>query len=106
VNVRIWQGRLIKYWEAGYGKVLARFYSMLSFILMASTYLLVQGFQVGFMETFLVFLGMVVLVFVIGVIYVKTGFLKAEQGAFFNENPEFVSLRKELKEIKDLLKNG
>jgi len=106
MNVRKWQGRFIKYWEAGYGKVLARVYSMLSFILMISTYLLVKGFEVSLLETIIVFVGLVVIVFVIGIFYVKTGFLKAEQSAFFNENPDFVELRKELAEIKGLLERG
>ena len=106
MNITLWQGRIIKYWEAGYGKVLARVYSMLSFILMASTYLLLQGFQIGILEMILVFLILITIVFVIGLFYVRFGWLKAEQTAFFNENPELMSLRSELKEIKELIKNG
>ena len=106
MNIRLWQGRIIKYWEAGYGKVLARVYSMLSFILMASTYLLLQGFEMGFVEMVLVFIMLISLVFIIGIFYVKFGWLKAEQSAFFNENPELMSIRTELRDIKELIKNG
>jgi len=102
MNIRLWQGRIIKYWEAGYGKVLARVYSMLSFILMASTYLLLQGFEMGFVEMVLVFIILISLVFIIGIF----GWLKAEQSAFFNENPELMSIRTELRDIKELIKNG
>jgi len=105
MNMSLWQGRIIKYWEAGYGKVLARVYSMLSFILMASTYLLLQGFQVGVFEVMLVFISLVTIVFVIGIFYVKFGWLKAEQSAFFNENPELVQIREELKDIKELVQH-
>ena len=105
MNISIWQGRIIKYWEAGYGKVLARIYSMLSFILMASTYLLLQGFNVGLFEIITVFILLITAVFVIGIFYVKFGWLKAEQSAFFNENPELVLIRSELKEIKGLLQH-
>jgi len=104
MNITLWQGRIIKYWEAGYGKVLARVYSMLSFILMASTYLLLQGFDIGFLAIPLIFLILVTIVFIIGFFYVKLGWLKAEQAAFFNENPELINIRQELKEIKELLK--
>jgi len=104
MNISIWQGRIIKYWEAGYGKVLARVYSLLSFILMASTYLLLQGFEITPITMLLVFLGLVTTVFIIGTFYVKLGWLKAEQSAFFNENPELMSIREELKEIKEMIK--
>ena len=105
MNTTLWQGRIIKYWEAGYGKVLARVYSMLSFIIASSTYLLLNGFKMDIIGITLVFATLITIVFIVGIFYVKFGWLKAEQSAFFNENPELINIRQELKEIKELIKN-
>lgn len=94
------QGVLIKYWDAGYSKVLGRFYGMVNFILIASTWLIVQNITVDFLVTVILFIGMIIFVFILGIIYVKFGFLKAEQTALYQENPEFMALRQDIKNLE------
>jgi len=102
-KITLMQGIIIKYWDAGYSKILGRFYGMINFILIGLTYLTLQGIIIDLPVILFLFISMIVLIFVLGVVYVKGGFLKAEQTALFLENPEFVELKKEVKEIKGLL---
>jgi len=104
-TIKSLQGIIIKYWDAGYSKVLGRFYGMINFILIGLTYLTLQGIIIDFSIMLLLFIAMIILIFVLGIIYVKGNFLKAEQSALFLENPEFVDLKKEVLEIKELLKS-
>ena len=100
------QGLVIKYWDAGYSKILGRFYGMINFILIALTYLTLQGISIDLPLMAFLFVTMVVLIFVLGIFYVKAGFLKAEQTALYLENPELCQIREELSEIKEMLKRG
>ena len=97
------KGLVIKYWDSGYSKVLGRFYGMINFILIGLTYLTLQGINVDLLTIALLFVSMVIFIFMLGLAYVKFGFLGAEQKAMYEENPEFVDLKNEVKEIKKLL---
>ena len=103
-EIKTVQGLLIKFWDSGYSKVLGRFYGMINFILIISTYLILRGIEINVFLSITLFLVMVVVIFILGIFYVKLGFLGAEQVALYQENPEFMELRKEIKDIKELLK--
>ena len=103
INKKKLQGILIKYWDAGYSKVLGRFYGMINFILIASTFLLIQGINIDLFVSVALFFGMIVFVFILGIIYVKFGFLGAEQTALYQENPEFMALRKDIYELREII---
>ena len=98
------KGSIIKYWDSGYSKVLGRFYGMINFILIGLTYLTLQGINVDLVTLALLFISMVIFIFMLGLAYVKFGFLGAEQKAMYEENPEFVDLKNKVTEIKKMLK--
>jgi len=52
-ELKQWQiifGDLVKYIENGKGKILGRFYGVVTFVLLASTYLIVSGEQISIWE--------------------------------------------------------
>lgn len=93
-------GQFVKYVENGKGKILGRFYGVVTFVLLASTYLVVSGEQIGIWDIgyysfwFLIFLTF------LGYLYSKFGLLEAEQSALNIESPELMEIRRDVKAIK------
>ncbi len=99
-----WFGNLVKYVENGKGKILGRFYGVVTFVLVASTYLVVSGEQISIYEVvWYSFLFLVFLTF-LGWIYSKLGLLEAETSALNQESPELMEIHKDVKEIKAIIK--
>lgn len=96
-------GWAAKCWTAGYGLVIARVYGIINLSLLASTYLIVKGFNFGFMETVFVGLIGVGIIFASGIFAVKVGLLKAEAASNFHENPQSVEMYDRLVRIEEKL---
>lgn len=93
-------GWAAKCWTAGYGLIIARIYGIINLSLLASTYLIVKGFNFSFTETLIIgFIG-VVGIFLSGVFAVKAGLLKAEASSNFHENPQSVEMYERLQRIE------
>jgi len=100
---QIWFGQFIKYVENGKGKILGRFYGVVTFVLLASTYLIVSGEQISIWEIgYYSFWALVLLTF-LGYLYSKFGLLEAEQSALNIESPELMEIRSDVKMIKTKL---
>lgn len=99
----------MKIWGCGYGILIGKIYGILNFVLLISTYFMVKGFEVSFIETIAVGFIAVAIIFIAGIVFVKIGLLKAEASSNFVENPQQVEMLESIRQIKkDLeeLKNG
>lgn len=83
VNAWIW-----KCWGVGYNTIIGRFYGIINFVLLASTFLIAKGFDISFIQTILIGIGIGIIVLVIGFVYYTLGFQKAENSINFMEQPE------------------
>lgn len=79
---------VMKYYGTGYGSLLGRFSGIINLALLASTYLLVKGFELSFTESVFAGVGILVFILISGYLYVKLGLLKAESASTFIENPQ------------------
>jgi uncharacterized membrane protein YciS (DUF1049 family) len=95
---------IIKTYNTGYGAILGRFSGVLNLALLASTYLLVKGFELSFTQSVFVGIILIVCILISGFIYLKVGLQKAEFSSGFAEQPEMVKMKQDIEEIKDLLK--
>ena len=95
---------VIKCWNTGYGAVLGRFSGVINLALLASTYLLVKGFELSFIQSIFVGVALIAVILVSGFIYLRTGFQKAEFSSNFAEQPEMMQMKRDIEEIRDLLK--
>lgn len=98
INAWVW-----KHWGIGYGVIIGRFYGLVNFVLLLSTFLLAKGFEISFLETIIYGLVICAIVFILGVLYAKFDFQKAEFSQNFKEQPELVQMKKDIEEIKLML---
>ena len=100
---QIWFGLIVKYVENGKGKILGRFYGVVTFVLAASTFLVVTGDQITIFEIFYYSFWLLVVLTFLGYLYSKFGLLEAEQSALNQESPELMLIIKDVKLIKQKL---
>lgn len=98
---KMFYANLIKCWNTGYGAIFGRFYGIINLALLASTYLLVKGFELSFTQSIIVGIIMVVVLLVSGWTYLKYGFQKAEYSSNFEEQPELADMYRRIKRIED-----
>ena len=94
-----------KLFEAGYSKVLWRFNSVFQVLLIFSTFLIVQGYEVNLMHYGLMAVSVLIMIFGLGHVYLKFGFFRADQEAIFSENERICAIQKDVKEIKEMLED-
>jgi uncharacterized membrane protein YciS (DUF1049 family) len=94
---------LIKCWNTGYGAILGRFSGVLNLALLASTYLLVKGFELSFTESVIVGVGLIITILASGFLYLKYGFQKAEFSSNFSEQPEIYEMYLRIKRMEKKL---
>lgn len=103
-NWQIWFGDLIKYVENGKGKILGRFYGVVTFVLIASTYFSVTGEVITLPEVGFYTVTLLVILTIMGWGYSKFGLLEAEQSRLNEESPQIMetlrNTRRILKEVK------
>jgi len=93
----------IKCWNTGYGAILGRFSGVINLALLASTYLLVKGFELSFTESIIVGVGLIFAILVSGFLYLKYGFQKAEFSSNFSEQPELSDMYERIQRIEKKL---
>jgi len=93
----------IKCWNTGYGAILGRFSGVINLALLASTYLLVKGFELSFTESIAVGIGLIVAILASGFLYLKYGFQKAEFSSNFSEQPEMADMYHRIQRIEKKL---
>ena len=92
-----------KIWGAGYGFLVGKFYGIINLVLLVSTYLMVKGFHLGFIESILLGITAVGVIFVSGILYVRLGLLKAESSSNFVENPQLHEMYLRIQHIDNRL---
>lgn len=101
-------GRYLKYWDAGWGKIVSRFWGVMNFILILATYLAISKTELSWVFYVLIALAICSFIYVAGFIYTKTGMLKAEYSNQFVEWREMNKIKELIeqmsKEIKELKK--
>lgn len=95
---------VMKTYNTGYGAILGRFTGVLNLALLASTYLLVKGFELSFTESLFAGIGIVVVILISGFLYLWFGFQKAEASSAFAEQPELMQMKLDIEEIKAIVK--
>jgi len=95
----------IKVYNCGYGAVLGRFSGLLNLFFTVATFLLVKGFDLGFVETIIIFVVAFGGLMGMGYIYLRLDLQKSEFSSNFREQPELVQMHNDIKEIKELLKS-
>ena len=100
-------GWTMKMWGAGYGALIGKFYGIINLVLLVSTYLIVKGFQLGFIESIILGILAVAAIFISGIFYVRLGLLKAEASSTFIENPQqhemYLRIQRIEKKLDELL---
>lgn len=91
---------IMKYYGTGYGAILGRFSGIINLALLGSTYLLVKGFELSFMQSIVVGIALLVFILISGYVYIKLGMLKAETASIFLENPQQVEMYHQLQRIE------
>ena len=96
-------GDTIKIYTSGYNFILGRFYGIVNLAMLASTYFIVKGYEVGFAETIIV--GILAFAFIMftGFVYLKLGLVKAESQSNFVENPQYVEMLARIRRIEEKL---
>lgn len=107
-GLKKWQvffGDLVKYVENGKGKILGRFYGVVTFVLIASTYFSVTGEAITLSEVAWYTVALLIVLTIMGWGYSKFGFLEAEQSRLNEESPQIMetlrNTRRILKEVKE-----
>jgi hypothetical protein len=93
----------LKVYNAGYGAILGRVSGVVNLALLASTYLLVKGFELSFTESILVGVAFIAFIMVSGFVYLQQGLTKAEFSSGFEEQPEMKQMKRDIEEIKRIL---
>lgn len=94
---------IIKCWNTGYGAILGRFSGVLNLALLASTYLLVKGFELSFFQSIVVGVALIAAILISGFVYLKYGFQKAEFSSNFSEQPELADMYHRIQRIEKKL---
>lgn len=87
---QIWFGDLVKYVENGKGKILGRFYGIVTFVLIASTYLSVTGEVITLPEVAFYTVALLIVLTIMGWGYSHFGLLEAEQSRLNEESPQIM----------------
>ena len=96
-------GDVMKVYTSGYNFVLGRFYGIVNLALLASTFLMVKGIDVGFVETVAVGVLAVVGLMVVGWFYLRLDLVKAETKSNFLENPQQMEMYYRLQRVEESL---
>lgn len=91
----------VKCWNTGYGSLVGRFAGIINLSLLISTFLLVKGIDMSIITTITLGIILVVGLLVLGHIYIRIGFLKAETASNFVENPPLVEMAERIKRIEE-----
>jgi len=94
---------VIKCWNTGYGAILGRVSGVINLALLASTYLLVKGFELSFTQSVFAGVVLIAVILVSGFVYLRFGFQKAEASSNFIEQPELMQMKRDIEEIKAIL---
>jgi len=100
---QVWMGLFMLYVENGKGKILGRFYGVVTFVLLLSTYLVVSGEQIGLIDIGIYSFYFLIFLTILGWAYSKFGLLEAEQSAINMASPELMEIRHDVKQIKQKL---
>lgn len=103
MGLRDLYGDIMKIYTSGYNFILGRFYGIINLAMLASTYFIVKGFEVGFVETIIVGFLALIIIMVTGWVYLKLGLVKAETKSNFLENPQQMEMFYRLKRIEEKL---
>jgi hypothetical protein len=99
-------GTIINYWDLGTSKIIGRFQTGISLIIMLTTLLAVYGLRIGAIE----FLGAIILLALIGlsagIIYRHTGLYAKEVDKFVEMNPYYTELLERVKNIEGVQKES
>jgi hypothetical protein len=93
-------GRHLKYWDAGWGKIVSRFWGVINFVMILATYLAVSKASLSLPIYVLIGLVICSVIYVCGYLYTKSGMLKSEYSNQFVEWREMLEIRKNIEEIK------
>lgn len=96
-------GTVINYWDFGLTKVLGRTQTSGSLVIMIATMLGVYGFKFQWWEFVLAFLGMNVIVTIVGFFYVKKNFYKKEVDNLTLRNPYNLEMLNRVRNIERLV---
>lgn len=98
-----WFGIIVTYWDLGTGKVISRFQTSASIVLMVFTLLAVYGYKFGIIE-FIGFAVVIVLIsFFLGVVYNRLGLYKYEISKSMAIHPYYKNQQEQLDRIEKLL---
>jgi uncharacterized membrane protein YciS (DUF1049 family) len=100
---KLFYGHVVKCYGVGYGAVLGRFSGIINLALLGSTYLLVKGFELSFIQSVLVGVGLLIVILVSGFLYLRAGLQKAEYSSLFLEQPEMYDMYHRLQRIEKKL---
>ena len=79
---------LMKFYGTGYGSILGRFSGIINLSLLGSVFLMNKGFELSFIETIIIGIGLLTFILISGFFYIKFGLQKAEAATQFLENPQ------------------
>lgn len=96
-------GDIMKIYTSGYNFVLGRFYGIVNLALLSSTFLMVKGIDIGFIETVLVGVVSIIGLMLVGVVYLRLGLVKAEAQSNFLENPQNMEMLVRIRRIEEKL---
>ena len=96
-------GWAMKTWGCGYGILVGKIYGIINLVLLVSTYMIVKGLPLGFIESLIIGIVGVSVIFISGIIFVKMGLLKAEADSNFIENPQQLEMYHRIQRIEDKL---
>jgi hypothetical protein len=97
---------LIYWFETGKGRTISRIYSPISELLVLFIFLQQRGFSLSFTKIAVIILLVSVGVILVGRWYVKKDFFKLERSIDNEQNRELMSIKKDVEDIKEILKNG
>ena len=96
-------GDTLKIYTSGYNFILGRFYGIVNLAMLASTYLIVQGYEIDFLTTTLVGIVAIIVIMITGYVYLKLGLVKAESKSNFVENPQNMEMLTRIRRIEEIL---
>ena len=93
-------GNIAMIWQTGLEKVTGKISGIISLVLIASTFLTVNGTKVTLINGILLFMGITILVLIGGYTYTKLGLLNKENERTGKENPQLMEILEIIKKIE------
>ena len=97
-------GLLMLYLENGKGKILGRFYGIITFVIAIGTFLIVgDGAEITLIDVVWYSFILLIILLILGALYSYSGLLEAELSAANKASPELMEIRSDVKLIKQKL---